>query len=139
MNGMTALGEKASMAQSLSGRRLLCLTTAITVILASGCQPLGIYTQGDIDEQQSEIDEKDERIAELEAKLQLANEHADELESRLEDLQSASDDLQSNVQRLQYENWRDVVPDIEDASDTVASFQTDAASAAEDLSSTLDQ
>lgn len=50
-------------------------------------------------------------------RLREENEHlqnrVDELERQLGQAKEASDNLESNVSRLQDENWRDVVPDVE--------------------------
>lgn len=102
----------------------------VAVLLLVGCQGDAVYTQAD-------IDERDDRIAELEDQLSSARSRAEELESRLQDLQSASENLQANVDRLDFENWRDVVPDIESASAEVWSAEQDAADASEDLGGAL--
>jgi peptidoglycan hydrolase CwlO-like protein len=107
-------------------------TYLLLAFVLSGCARIGIYTQND-------IDERDSQIADLQEQLQTAKNYAGELQSRLDDLQNASQDLQSNVERLQSEDWSNVVPDIESASASVDEAQDEAATAAEDLNSSLDQ
>ena len=81
----------------------------LSAILLSGCHEVGIYTQRD-------IDVRDGKIASL--------------KSSIEALQSANEDLRSNIDRLQSENWRDVVPDIEQSADEVETAQNEANDAA---------
>lgn len=85
-------------------RGTIALLIFATMLSLSGCQRLGIYTQTD-------IDEKNDQMPELEQQLQSSKEISDELNSRLSDLQSASEDLQTNFDRLQSENWNDVMPE----------------------------
>ena len=90
----------------------------VSMLLLSGCHAAGIYTQQD-------IDAKDKQIAEL--------------KDHIEELESASNDLRANVDRLQSENWRDVVPDIEQSTEDLESAQSDATDAATDASPSPDQ
>lgn len=69
---------------------------------------------------ENEIEERDGRIAELEDQVETISEKA-------RNLISASEDLRSNTDRFSYENWRDVVPDI----DSGTSELEDAASSME--------
>jgi chromosome segregation ATPase len=57
-------------------------------------------------EHEDEIEERDGRIAELEDQVETISRKA-------RNLVSASEDLRSNTDRFSYENWRDVVPDID--------------------------
>jgi hypothetical protein len=69
---------------------------------------------------ENEIEERDGRIAELEDQVETISRKA-------RNLISASEDLRSNTDRFSYENWRDVVPDI----DSGTSELEDAASSME--------
>ncbi|MBJ7575449.1 hypothetical protein [Luteimonas sp. MC1828] len=60
-----------------------------------------------------------DRISELEEQLEEARAQLAVLEDRKNQLQSAAEDLQADVERLSFENWRDVVPDIDASADYV--------------------
>lgn len=60
------------------------------------------------------LEEKDYRIAELESKVAALEDHIQSLESK-------TDDVNEQFERLQTENWRDVVPDAENSLDELNS------------------
>jgi hypothetical protein len=64
---------------------------------------------------------------------------AEDLQNAQDELRSASADLQDNVDRLQSENWRDVVPDIEQSSSDVDYAQENSESASQDVADTLEE
>lgn len=66
------------------------------------------------EEYDSMLEEKDYRIAELESKVAALEDHIQSLESK-------TDDVNEQFERLQTENWRDVVPDAENSLDELNS------------------
>ena len=71
-----------------------------------------------VSELEDEIDAKDEEIKELKSKLEDMGDYVDQVKMN-------SDNLQRNVQRLNYENWEEVVPDIADSANDVNTSTTD--------------
>ena len=122
--------------------RLLTIFVATGLLASCGGSGGGRYAEDyepDYSSREPIEDDRDERIAELEAQLEEAREQAEELQARQGDLEAASSDLQHNVARLESENWRDVVPDIEQSTYEVDSAQQDAASSAQELSDSLEE
>ena len=72
------------------------------------------------------------RADDLQSQLNQAHAQISEMKDRAQALQEASDQLQSQMDRFQSENWRDVVPDAQSASDDVASAQGALKSSADD-------
>ena len=115
-----------------------------TIALATGCSGSGggRYAEDyepDYSANEQAADERDERIAELEAQVEEARSNAEDLQNAQDELRSASADLQYNVDRLQSENWRDVVPDIEQSSSDVDYAQENSESASQDVADTLEE
>jgi Tfp pilus assembly protein PilO len=78
------------------------------------------------------------RSRKLEGEKQELTQQVDQLQSQLSDvqaksaaLQASSDELKSQMQRFSSENWRDVMPDAQTASDQVESDQEDLSEAAD--------
>lgn len=84
---------------------LVTLLIALTVGLV-GCGESTV-TQEDYD---SMVYEKDLKISELESQVSQMQEHIENLETRTQE-------VNSQFERLQTENWRDVVPDAESSLD----------------------
>jgi len=78
----------------------------LTALILTGCGELTV-TQEDYD---SMVYEKDLRISELESQVVQMQEHISNLESKTQE-------VNSQFERLQSENWRDVVPDAESSLD----------------------
>ena len=95
---------------------------AITLLAACGSGS-GRYAEHDYDSDYERDEEictnENDRISELEEQLEEARGQLAVLEDRKNQLQSAAEDLRANVDRLSFENWRDVVPDIDDSADYV--------------------
>lgn len=92
----------------------------ITLLTACGSGS-GRYAEHDYDYEPDEelcTDEND-RISELEEQLEEARGQLAVLEDRKNQLQSAAEDLRANVDRLSFEDWRDVMPDIDASADYV--------------------
>lgn len=64
------------------------------------------------------------RIQELEEQLETYQAAAEDVKSEAEEVLAASAQLRSEVDRLDMENWRDVVPDIESATSLVETTQS---------------
>lgn len=95
---------------------------AALALLASSCgSGSGRYADPDYAYEPEEelCTYENDRISELEEQLEEAREQLAVLEDRKNQLQSAAEDLQANVDRLAFENWRDVVPDIDASADYV--------------------
>ena len=75
-------------------------------LILTGCGEQTV-TQEDYDNM---VYEKDSRISELESQVALLQEHISNLESKTQE-------VNSQFERLQDENWRDVVPDAESSLD----------------------
>jgi peptidoglycan hydrolase CwlO-like protein len=84
---------------------LIAILIALTVGLV-GCGESTV-TQEDYD---SMVYEKDLRISELESQVTQMQEH-------IENLEAKTQEVNSQFERLQTENWRDVVPDAESSLD----------------------
>jgi len=122
--------------------KLLSLVLASALLASCGGSGGGRYAEDnepDYSSHEPVEDERDDRIAELEAQLKEAREIAAELETRQSDVESATNDLNDNVDRLASENWRDVIPDIERSTQDVDSAQQDAAVSAQELSEALEE
>ena len=90
--------------------RAACLMLAS--LLLAGC-----HDQGDLDR----IAELETEVDSLQAQLDDANSERDDAQSKLDDAQGAASDLRSNFDRLQYEDWKDVAPDIDRTTSDVES------------------
>lgn len=78
----------------------------LATLILTGCGEQTV-TQDDYD---SMLSDKDLRISELESQVAQMQEHISNLESKTQE-------VNSQFQRLQNENWRDVVPDAESSLD----------------------
>lgn len=67
------------------------------------------------------IDSLNERIDVLEQEREEQAITASLVQSAIDDLESAADDLSSAVSRFDYEDWRDVVPDVVSAASEIES------------------
>ncbi len=76
------------------------------------------FLESEVASHDTELAEKDSRISELE--LQLLK-----LEQKSRDLIDASLRLRSNADRFSYDNWRDVVPDVDSGADDVSDAAED--------------
>jgi len=75
------------------------------------------------------------RVAELEAQLDDVRSRLDDAESQIDILKSATDELTSAVDDFDYDNWRNVVPDIQQAAANVESAVNDLESLVDDAKS----
>lgn len=64
---------------------------------------------------EAENEELRGRIQELEEQLETSQAAAEDVKSEADEVRTASAQLRNEVDRLDTENWRDVVPDIESA------------------------
>ena len=77
------------------------------------------------------------RIAELEEQLEAAPFATEQVQSDAEVVRSANNELESAVDRLDTDNWRDVVPDIRDTASAVDTAQTELESSSSELESAV--
>lgn len=84
-------------------------------------------------------EELTERVDQLDAENQELRSKVDDLTTQLEEAREAvgrvsraADEVQSNAERFSSENWRSVVPDVEDASDELDDARREAAEAVEE-------
>lgn len=84
-------------------------------------------------------EELTERVDQLDAENQELRSKVDDLTTQLEEAREAvgrvsraADEVQSNAERFSSENWRSVVPDVEDASGELDQAQADASEAVEE-------
>lgn len=75
------------------------------------------------------------RVVELEAQLDDVRSRLDDAESQIDILKSATDELTSAVDDFDYDNWRNVVPDIQQAAANVESAVNDLESLVDDAKS----
>lgn len=80
-----------------------------------------------------------ERVDQLDAENQELRSKVDALTTQLEEARDAvarvsraADEVQSNAERFSSENWRSVVPDVEDASDELDQARREASDAVEE-------
>lgn len=72
---------------------------------------------------QSELDKTKAENEELRAQVESLQGEISDIKEKAEALQTSSVELRSQMDRFQSENWRDVVPDAQAASDQVESDQ----------------
>ena len=77
-------------------------------------------------------EELENRVAELEAQLDDVRSKLDAAESEVDSLKSATDELTSAVGDFDYDNWRSVVPDVQQAAANVESATNDVESSIDD-------
>lgn len=73
------------------------------------------------------------QVADSEAREQERESVISDLESHVSDLKRAGRELASDVDRFDYENWRDVVPDVRSAADDVERAVRDVEAAVDQL------
>lgn len=73
--------------------------------------------------------ELEKRVAELEVQLDDVRSKLDVAESEVDSLKSATDELTSAVSDFDFENWRSVVPSVQEAAEHVEGTVNDVESA----------
>ena len=76
-------------------------------------------------------EELENRVAELEAQLDNVRSKIVDAESEVDSLKSATDQLTSAVNDFDYENWRSVVPSVQEAAEHLEGTLNDVESAIE--------
>ena len=71
-----------------------------------------------------------QRVAELEAENSDLQRQLDDVRGKVDDVESASSDLDTAVSRFDSEDWKVVVPDVQEAQKKVESAKDDAVAAA---------
>lgn len=104
-----------------------------TVLGLALAMAVGGCGQSEEDRLREENDELRDQVSSLQSDIEDAQLKASQVQDDAEQLRSASSDLQGEVGRLQSENWRDVVPGIEGASDDVDSARAALDDSAGDL------
>lgn len=79
----------------------------------------------------------DDRMLELESQLEEARAQVTLLEGHNLHLQDAIENLQSNIERFSDQNWRDVVPDVAESAEVVATERAGLESAISDAGNIL--
>jgi cell division septum initiation protein DivIVA len=74
---------------------------------------------------QSRVETLETENADLRDQVDQLQTQLSNIKDKASSLKSASDDLQSQMARFQSENWRDVVPDAQQSSDSLESAQTE--------------
>jgi len=108
--------------------RAFILLTSLVLVLG-GCSQARIEDlEGQVADLQSELSASQSRVAELESELDDAKSTIEagqsafaDIASQSSEVQSATADLMSASARLGFENWQDVVPDIQRAANDVDS------------------
>lgn len=77
----------------------------IVLLLMTGCS-------SDVDRLESDNIELEEKVVQLEEELAAAKDKNERLSDAVNESREAVNNLKNNVDRLEDENWRDVVPDI---------------------------
>ncbi|WP_420106727.1 hypothetical protein [Herbaspirillum huttiense] len=102
---------------------IVTCSIATLALLASSCgSDFSRYTEPNdyaYEPEEALCADENDRISELEEQLERARSQLATLEDRKNQLQAAAEDLQSNVHRLAFENWKDVIPDIDASADYV--------------------
>ncbi|WP_158884747.1 hypothetical protein [Rhodanobacter sp. L36] len=97
----------------------------LMISLLSGCGPTRT------EQLEQKISSLQTQLENMQNKLDNAKEKADDAQTELEGLQAAVEEADTNVSRFNEDNWRSVVPDVEDAEDDVHQ-KTDASKEAVD-------
>lgn len=97
------------------------VTMVAAALALTGCGP------SELDRTKTENEELRAQVERLQGELSDIKEKADALET-------SSGELRSQMERFESENWRDVVPDAQAASDQVESDKDDLKSAVDDAS-----
>lgn len=95
------------------------ITTIVAALVLTGCG------KSDLDRTKAENEELRTQVESLQGEISDIKEKADALET-------SSRELRSQMDRFQRENWRDVVPDAQAASDQVESDQDSLKSSVDD-------
>ena len=85
-----------------------------------------------------QVSDLQSQVSTLQAKLDDAQEKAGDAESSMEELKASVASLQSSVGGFNDENWRSVVPDVQDAADDVDQKSTAVESTISDTVSALE-
>lgn len=89
---------------------------ALVIMLATALSGCGSSRIDDLEAQNEDLTAQTEdlrsQVAALEAQLE-------ELDEHLSDLEAAQADLSNAVDRFDFEDWRDVVPDVRNAAEEV--------------------
>lgn len=91
-------------------------TIACSVLLVAAC-----VGQNRIHELETENASLQDRVNGLELRSQTLDADLRTVLSSMGEAQHSADDLESAVERFDYENWREVVPDVVEASSNVSS------------------
>lgn len=72
------------------------------------------------------------KISALESKLEAVQSELSDAESEIRTLKSAVDDLTGQIDRFDYDNWQDIVPNIRSSADDIERASCDVASSIDD-------
>lgn len=101
---------------------------AIAVLLL-----LGACDRGPTREELTErVDQLDAENQELRSKVEALTTQLEEARDAFAKVSRAADEVQSNAERFSNENWRSVVPDVEEASEELDQARRDATEAVEE-------
>lgn len=89
----------------------------IVLLLLVGCSSKVENLEQQVSDLETENSNLQSKITLLESELEAANNKNERLSDAVDESRIAVDDLSNNVDRLQYENWRDVTPDIASSTD----------------------
>jgi peptidoglycan hydrolase CwlO-like protein len=106
---------------------------ALRVSVTLACILLTACGQSEVQKLKAENDDLQAQVDHLNEKLENVRSSASDLREKVDTAKATSADLEAEAGRFDDDNWRDVVPNVQDGSSQVSSELSDVDSQLEDL------